>query len=142
MRPVLMDVGMEKCIHPDDKRTPGERLGRLALVNTYDVKGVTAESPYYSGMEVKNDTVIVSFERAPMWMNTKGTFRSKHFMVAGEDKVFYPAKAWLERSKVVVKSEQVPNPVAVRYAFDNYVEGDLFSEDLPVSSFRSDNWEE
>ena len=139
---VLMDAGLQKCIHPDDKLTPGERLGRLALVKTYGVKGVTAESPYYSGMEIKNDTVVVSFDRAPMWMNTKGTFRSQHFMVAGEDKVFYPAKAWLERSKVLVKSEQVANPVAVRYAFDNYVEGDLYGEDLPVSSFRSDNWAE
>lgn len=38
------------------------------------------------------------------------------------------------------KSERVPHPVAVRYGFENYVEGDLFGEDLPVSSFRSDDW--
>lgn len=44
-------------------------------------------------------------------------------------------------SKMYVKSEEVKKPVAVRYAFENYVEGDLFSnEGLPVSSFRSDNW--
>jgi len=67
---------------------------------------------------------------------------SKLFMVAGEDKVFYPAQARVNKNRVVVKSKEVPNPVAVRYAFENFVVGDLFStEGLPVSSFRSDNWE-
>ena len=51
-----------------------------------------------------------------------------------------PAKAWIERSKIKVKSEAVKSPVAVRYAFKNYAKGDLYCEDLPVSSFRSDNW--
>ena len=122
------------------KRVAGERLGRLALVKTYGMKGVTAESPYYAGMEVKNDTVIVSFDRAPMWINCKDRFESYNFQVAGKDRVFYPAKAWIQRSKMLVKSERVPHPVAVRYGFENYVEGDLFGEDLPVSSFRSDDW--
>lgn len=136
---VLMDTGMETCIHPMRKQEAGERLARLALVKTYGLKGLTAESPYYKGIKVKGDTVEVSFERAPMWINARGQ-ELRNFRVAGEDRVFYPAKAWIERSKVCVKSEQVPHPVAVRYGFDNYVEGDLFGEDLPVSSFRSDNW--
>ena len=84
--------------------------------------------------------VIVSFDRAPMWINCKDRFESYNFQVAGKDRVFYPAKAWIQRSKMLVKSERVPHPVAVRYGFENYVEGDLFGEDLPVSSFRSDDW--
>ena len=84
---------------------------------------------------------MVHFANAPMWITGKSCFESKLFTVAGADKVFYPAKAWIVRSKVYVKSEEVLHPVAVRYAFENYVEGDLFStEGLPVSSFRSDNW--
>lgn len=138
---VLMDAGMETGIHPGKKRVAGERLARLALVKTYGMKGVTAESPRYAGMEVRNDTVIVSFERAPMWINCKDRFESRHFQVAGEDRVFHPAKAWISRSKMYVKSEEVARPVAVRYGFRNYVEGDLYGEDLPVSSFRSDNWQ-
>lgn len=137
---VLLDVGMKTGIHPGKKKVAGERLARLALVKTYGMKGVTAESPYYTGMEVKNDTVIVSFDRAPMWINCKDRFESYNFQVAGKDRVFYPAKAWIQRSKMLVKSERVPHPVAVRYGFENYVEGDLFGEDLPVSSFRSDDW--
>lgn len=137
---VLLDAGMEAGIHPGKKQVAGERLARLALVKTYGMQGVAAESPYYAGMEVKNDTVIVSFERAPMWINCKDRFESKHFQLAGSDRVFHPAKAWIYRSKMYVKSEAVPHPVAVRYGFQNYVAGDLFGEDLPVSSFRSDDW--
>lgn len=137
---VLMDAGMEKGIHPARKRVVGERLARLALVNDYGVEGVMAQSACYKKMEVKNDTVTVFFDRADMWINCKEKFASDLFEVAGEDRVFHPAKAWIERSKVKVKSEAVKSPVAVRYAFKNYAKGDLYCEDLPVSSFRSDNW--
>ena len=137
---VLLDAGSKGCIHPEKKQVAGERLALLALNKTYDIKGITSESPVFKGIEIKNDTVIVSFDRAPMWVSAKN-FESKLFTVAGHDKVFYPAKAWIVRSKVYVKSERVKNPVAVRYAFENYVEGDLYgSEGTPVSSFRSDNW--
>ena len=91
--------------------------------------------------EIKGDTVIVSFDRAPEWIAGKHSFESTQFKLAGEDRVFHSAKAWISRSKVMVRSEKVPHPVAVRYAFENASEGDLFSTDgLPVSSFRSDNW--
>jgi sialate O-acetylesterase len=137
---VLLDAGLREGIHPLKKQVAGERLALLALTKTYGVKGVAGESPYYKSMEVHGDTVTVSFERAGMWVNGNGSFESKNFEVAGADKVFYPARAWISRSKVLVKSEQVPHPVAVRYAFNNYVEGDLFCEGLPVGSFRSDDW--
>lgn len=138
---VLMDAGWAGGIHPAKKRVAGERLALLALAKTYGVKGIGAESPVYKSMEVKGDTVIVSFDRAPEWIAGKNSFESTQFKLAGEDRVFYPAKAWISRSKVMVKSDKVPHPVAVRYAFENASEGDLFSTDgLPVSSFRSDDW--
>lgn len=138
---VLMDAGLRDGIHPMKKRVAGERLARLALVKTYGVNGVTAESPRYNHIEISNDTVTVFFERADMWVNCHGRYNSELFEVAGEDKVFHPAKAWVYRSKILVKSDEVSKPVAVRYAFKNYVEGDVYGEDLPVSSFRSDNWD-
>jgi sialate O-acetylesterase len=137
---VLLDAGLKEGIHPTRKQIPGERLALLALTKTYGVQGVASESPLYKAIEIHGDTVQVSFDRCPMWVTCKG-YESKLFTVAGEDKVFHPAKAWLVRSKMYVKSEMVKKPVAVRYAFENYVEGDLYSnEGLPVSSFRSDNW--
>ena len=137
---VLLDAGMEKGIHPAKKQIAGERLALLALTKTYGVEGVNGESPYYKSIEIKNDTVVVSFERANMWISGKNCFESKNFQVAGEDKVFYPAKAWIERSKMLVKSDKVSHPVAVRYCFENYVEGDVYCDGLPLGSFRSDDW--
>ena len=137
---VLMDAGEEKCIHPAQKQLAGERLALLALSKTYAVKGVSAESPLYKSMEIKNDTVHLSFERADMWLTARNG-ESQCFTVAGADAVFYPAKAWIVRSKVLLKSENVTKPVAARYAFDNFVVGDLYStEGIPVSSFRTDSW--
>lgn len=138
---VLMDAGWPEGIHPPKKQVAGERLALLALNKTYGMEGIGAESPVYKSMEIKGDTVIVSFDRAPEWIAGKQSFESKQFKLAGEDRVFHPAKAWISRSKVMVHSDEVPHPVAVRYAFENASEGDLFSTDgLPVSSFRSDDW--
>ena len=137
---VLMDTGEEKIIHPAKKREAGERLAFLALNKTYQLKGIDSESPVFKNIEIKGNEVTVNFDKAPLGIYAPNT-ESKLFMLAGEDKIFYPAKAIVNRTKVVVTSEAVPNPVAVRYAFQNYVVGDLFgTSGLPVSSFRSDNW--
>ena len=91
-------------------------------------------------MTFKNDTAIVSFDRSKEWVYFEHGTTSDLFEVAGEDKVFHPAKAWIDRNKVYVKSKNVKKPVAVRYAFKNWVDGDLMHDGLPVSSFRTDNW--
>jgi sialate O-acetylesterase len=137
---VLLDAGLKEGIHPRKKQIAGERLALQALVKTYKINGVTADGPVYKEMAVQNDTVVLSFDRTQMWVAApKGDLQN--FKVAGADKKFYPAKAWIVRSKVYVKSDEVKKPVAVRYAFENYVDGDLYgTEGLPVSSFRTDNW--
>lgn len=137
---VLMDAGEPINIHPAKKREAGERLAMLALSKTYSMPGINGESPVYKSMTVSNDTVTVLFDKAPMGVAAKD-FESHLFMVAGEDKIFYPAKTRVSGAKVIVKSDKVKEPKAVRYAFENYIVGDLFGTNgLPVSSFRSDNW--
>ncbi len=137
---VLMDAGLEYGIHPRKKRQAGERLALLALSGTYGMKGLP-DYAAYKDVEFKGDTAVVSFERSKEWVYFDNGPESNLFEVAGEDKVFHKAKAWTSRNKVYVKSEEVKKPVAVRYAFSNWVEGDLFHDGLPVSSFRTDNWE-
>ena len=111
------------------------------LNDTYQIEGLNSKSACFKEATFNNDTVVVSFNRADMWVyGTKG-YVSERFEVAGQDRVFHPAKAWIERSKVYVKSDEVPHPVAVRYAFKDWVMGDLYSDGLPISSFRSDNWD-
>jgi len=138
---VLLDVGMERGIHPYDKQTPGERLALHALSKTYGFEGIYCDSPVFKGIEIKGNVVEVSFDRSPMWISCKHGFASKCFEVAGEDRVFYPAKAEVKQKKMIVSSEQVSTPVAVRYGFKDWVVGDLYGSDgLPISSFRSDDW--
>jgi len=139
---VLMDAGLEYGIHPRKKRLAGARLALLALSKTYGVKGLSAESARLKGVEFRGDTAVVSLEQAGMWPYGAKGMRSELFELAGEDRVFRPAEAWIERSKIYVRSSSVPRPAAVRYAFKNWADGDLFCDGLPVSSFRSDDWEE
>ena len=137
---VIMDVGEEKTIHPAAKKQGGERLALLALAKTYGLKGFGYESPAYDTLVVSNGIAEVKFKHAENWLTSYGKELSL-FEIAGKDKIFYPAKAVIYRSSVMVSSPQVKEPVAVRYAFKDFVVGELFStEGLPVSSFRTDNW--
>ena len=136
---VLMDAGLEYGIHPRKKRQAGERLAILALSNTYGVQGLP-DFAVYSNIEIQGDTIVVAFDRSKEWVYFEHGPKSQNFEIAGADKVFYPAEAWVSRNRVYVRSEKVKNPVAVRYAFHDWAEGDLMHDGLPVSSFRSDDW--
>ena len=151
------DVGTYSLIHEPDKRSVGERLSWLALSRDYGIPGVPADAPTYRSMEVRDGKVIVSFNhlcapddqsdpRSFSWLDDAGqVIRSvKGFEVAGEDRVFHPAKArllWMD-NQVELYSEEVSAPVAVRYAFCNYTETNLKTTlGQPVVPFRTDDWE-
>ncbi len=136
---VLMDAGLEYGIHPRKKRQAGERLALLALSNTYEQKGLP-DFATYKEVTFQNDTAVVSFDRSKEWVYFEHGPKSQNFEIAGADKVFYPAEAWVSRNRVYVHSDKVKAPVAVRYAFRDWVEGDLMHDGLPVSSFRTDDW--
>lgn len=137
---VLMDAGLEYGIHPRKKRQAGERLAILALANTYDVKGLP-DFATYKEVTFQNDTAVVAFDRSKEWVYFEHGTTSKNFEVAGADRIFHPAtKVWVSRNRVYVVCEEVKTPIAVRYAFKDWAEGDLMHDGLPVSSFRTDNW--
>ena len=138
---VLMDAGLEYGIHPRKKRQAGERLALLALSNTYEVKGLP-DFAVYKEVTFQNDTAVVAFDRSKEWVYFEHGTTSKNFEVAGADKVFHPAtKVWVSRNRVYVVCDKIKKPVAVRYAFKDWVDGDLMHDGLPVSSFRTDNWD-
>jgi sialate O-acetylesterase len=148
---VLMDTGIKDVIHPRKKRQAGERLAILALSNTYDIKGLP-DFAKYKEVTFQNDTAVVSFDRSKEWVyfehvncltktDANGKTVSRNFEVAGADRVFHPAtKVWASRNRVYVICDKVKKPVAVRYAFKDFVIGDLMHDGLPVSSFRTDDW--
>ncbi|MBR2238886.1 MAG: sialate O-acetylesterase [Prevotella sp.] len=136
---VLLDAGLEYGIHPRKKRVAGERLALLALGNSYEVKGLP-DFATYSSVEFHGDTAVVAFDRSREWVYFENGPRSNNFEVAGEDRVFHPAETWISRNRVYVRSAEVARPVAVRYAWRDWVVGDLMHDGLPVSSFRTDDW--
>ncbi len=136
-----MDIGEEKSIHPANKEVGGQRLALLALEKTYAIKGIQAESPVYKGIKIVNGVAKISFDKAPMGI-TSYSKKLENFEIAGADQKFYPANAVFSKEGIDVSSDSVKEPIAVRYAFKDFVVGDLFGlNGFPVSSFRTDDWE-
>jgi sialate O-acetylesterase len=137
---VLLDTGEKDCIHPAEKQKAGERLALLALAKTYGMKGFGFESPEYKAIEIAGSTVVVSFDNVPNGLTTFGKEIST-FEIAGADKRFYAATAQIRSKSIVLASPRVKDPVAVRYAWKDVVDAEIFStEGLPLSSFRTDDW--
>jgi sialate O-acetylesterase len=137
---VLTDIGEEKSIHPANKEAGGKRLAYWALAKTYGIKGFGYASPTFKEMTVKDSAIVLSFDNASNGLTSFGK-ELNCFEIAGADKIFYSANAALRQKSVIVSSPEVRHPVAVRYAFKDFITGDLFGTDgLPVSSFRTDDW--
>lgn len=137
---VNMDNGEESSIHPMRKEVVGKRLALLALAKTYGMKGFGYASPAYESMAVNGSVVTLKFSNVDFGLTTFGKEPSL-FEIAGKDKVFYPAQAHVNAKSVSLSSPMVKEPAAVRYAFRDFVTGELFGcEGLPVSSFRTDDW--
>ncbi len=141
---VTLDIGEKNMIHPAQKEQVGNRLAYWAFAKNYHISGIAFSGPVYKQIEkIANDSLIVAFDHADMGFTTFGKPLSD-FEIAGEDKIFYPAKAIVTQNRkacISIWSEQVKSPVSVRYAFKNWVEGSLFNTyGLPASSFRTDNW--
>jgi len=140
-----LDLGSEYWIHPADKETVGKRLAVWSLSETYGFKGLSYKSPTFKSFEVKDSIVTISFNNAELGI-TDFDKSVDCFELAGEDKIFYPAKMIKmnnEFRKIQVISDKVKAPVAIRYAFKNFprTQGYLFSTTgLPVPSFRTDDY--
>jgi len=138
---VTMDIGKEKCIHPAKKQEVGNRLAYWALAKTYGRKGFGYAPAEYESMEVKEGKAILTFKYTSSRCVTPISMNLENFEIAGVDRIFHPAKAYVNGGKVVVSSDNAPNPIAVRYGFRNYVKGNLKDDSgLAISSFRTDNW--
>lgn len=136
----LMDAGEEKCIHPANKKVAGDRLAYMALSKTYGIEGFPCEGPTLKEMKVSGTEIKLTFNNAPNGLTSFGR-DLKCFEVAGPDKIFFPAQAVITPTGITLSSSSVNEPVAVRYAFMDFVAGDLFNtEGLPASSFRTDTW--
>ena len=136
---VTTDVGDPVDIHPTDKQTVARRMRMEALRLAYGRRDLVSSGPQYAGMKVEGNRIRVSFTGTGSGLVARGG-ALRRFAVAGKDGVFRWAKAEIDGDTVVVSSPEVPEPVAVRYAWDNNpIDANLFNrEGFPASGFRSD----
>jgi sialate O-acetylesterase len=132
---VLLDIGEEYDIHPENKKDVGERLSLHALKNEYNFD-LIANGPLYKSHVRKGSRIEVSFDYVADGLVSDGPLTG--FEIAGNDGVFYPAKALITDDKIIVSSKKVMSPAHVRYGWKNWFVGTLFNSDgLPASSFSS-----
>lgn len=142
-----VDCGEFGTIHPCRKDLVGQRLAAQALVKTYGFKGIDADAPSFKSWEIKDGEIIVTMNvgklgLAPMGRDLEG------FEVAGEDRVFHKATAQRGKkgtgsNQLVVKCDEVAQPVAIRYCFRNWCQGTVFNNfGIPAEPFRTDNWDD
>ena len=137
----IIDIGDAADIHPRNKQDVGLRLALWALANTYATKDLVCSGPLYKSMKVEGGAVRLSFTHTGSGLVAKDG-DLQQFAIAGADKKFVWARARIEGNAVVVSSDQVAAPVAVRYAWANNPAGcNLYNkEGLPASPFRTDDW--
>ena len=135
-----MDIGELKDIHPIYKLPYGLRLANIALANSYNQKDIIFCGPLYKEHKIENDTIEISFK-----FDQKLAFngqRLEDIFIAGADKKFVKAEAYIKENELHVFSPLVKKPVSVRYAWNNTEKANLFNgANLPASPFRTDNWE-
>jgi sialate O-acetylesterase len=134
----LVSAADSMNIHPPRKKEIGDRLANLALFNTYQNSSVKALSPTFSNSITQKDTLILTLNNVYDSIVPMPEFTG--FEIAGEDGVFYPAKAILSENKqqLYLTSEKVLFPLKVNYCFKNFQLGNVKnSAGLPLFPFSS-----
>jgi sialate O-acetylesterase len=148
---ITLDVGNEKDIHPKNKQPVGDRLAQWAKATVYGMDMVPS-GPLYESMEIRGDTVVITFKHAGKGLETRDvSLIGGHelsgstllgFTISGDDEQFVHAEAKITApNQVTVHSPTIRNPEAVRYAWSSFPLSNLYNKDgLPASSFRTDDF--
>jgi sialate O-acetylesterase len=139
---VTTDIGDANDIHPKDKQDVGKRLADIALNNVY-AHTMEYSGPVFQSMKNDGNKMILTFSHIGDGLTVKDKYGYlKGFEVAGSDRHFHYAKAYIEGDKIIVYQDEVSSPIAVRYAWaDDALEANLFNKNgFPASSFRTDDW--
>lgn len=137
---VAIDIGDPGDIHAKNKQDVGARLALAARGIAYGEK-IVYSGPLYQSSRVEGNRIRVAFDSVGGGLIAKDG-PLKRFAIAGDDQKFVWANAEIEGDSVVVWSEEVQSPRAVRYAWWHNPEGcNLYNkEGLPASPFRTDDW--
>ncbi|NQX02685.1 sialate O-acetylesterase [bacterium] len=134
---VTTDVGNAANIHPTRKRPVGERLALAARALSHG-ENIVSSGPIFKDLQIAGNRATLSFTHEGRGLIAKGG-ELQGFTLAGADGKFLPASAEIQGNTVIVTSDQVTRPAAVRYNWAMMTEGNLFNrEDLPAAPFRTD----
>jgi sialate O-acetylesterase len=137
---VTIDIGEANNIHPKNKQDVGKRLALWALAKTYR-KDIVYSGPLYKSMEVQDNKIVLHFNHVNGGLVARDGETLRGFAIAGENQKFVWADAKIVGDNVVVSSDQVPEPVAARYAWADNPLCNLYNKEvLPASPFRTDDW--
>ena len=123
-------------IHPPRKKEVGERLANYALMHTYQLSSIQALSPSFASYLFRENAIVLYFDNIYEGILPMEDFQG--FEIAGEDAIFYPAKAALseDRKTLRVEAPEVTKPTAVRYCYKNFQLGNVKnSAGLPLFGF-------
>jgi sialate O-acetylesterase len=135
---VTIDVGDANDIHPTDKKPVGERLALAARALAYGEQ-IEYSGPLFESFQIDGQRAVLKFSHAADGLVAQGG-ELKGFTIAGADKVFQPARAVIVGDTVEVSTDGVSAPTAVRYAWANVPEGNLYNRaGLPASPFATDS---
>jgi sialate O-acetylesterase len=138
---VTIDVGDPKNLHPTHKQPVGHRLALVAETLVYHHESEGGLSPLPAGSEAQGNSIRVKFKPANSGLMASDGKPLRGFVIAGSDKKFVPADATIEGDTVIVQSDSVAQPVAVRYAWADNPDCNLANRaGLPASPFRTDDW--
>ncbi len=138
---VTVDISDVKDIHPKNKQDVGKRLALWALAKVYGESGLVYSGPMYKSMKADGNKIRLAFDHAGSGLASRDDKPLTWFTIAGEDKNFVEAEAKIEGNEIVVSSQSIDKPVAVRFAWNQEAEPNLSNkEGLPASPFRTDKW--
>lgn len=132
---VSIDTGERDYVHPSEKRVVSGRLAELCKAMVYGLPAAW-RYPRYCGCRTEGKAMVLSVEHAPLCPAP----HAAGVEICGQDGVFYPADARVTENSIIASAPQVPYPVAARYAWDNYPQTSIYSQEgLPLAPFRTDS---
>lgn len=138
---VITDIGNITDIHPGNKQGVAERLALWALAKDYGREDVVFSGPLYRSHEVEGSKVRIHFDHATTLLSSRDGKPLTWFTIAGENRRFVEAVAEIDGDTVLVHSNQVRAPIAVRFGWHQVAEPNLVNAaTLPAAPFRTDDW--
>ncbi len=139
---VTIDIGEANDIHPKNKLDVGKRMCRWALADVYGRK-LTKSGPMFRKAEIAGSKIILTFDEVGQGLKLRDGDKLDEFAIAGADHKWHWAEAKIVgKNRVEVWATAMPQPLAVRYAFNNNPKHPNLTNEtgLPAAPFRTDDW--